>query len=374
MNKNKVSEPKLISSFKNRDIDKFRQLIKNGESVYCKDGNGEYLFDMTLGTFYNKDLRFFEEVVNAGAHLSTKTHITHIIPRAMSSNASPECIEKLLDRKIKTDEFYESKYLDQNGHANYYIHKPLMFDVLEMGYKKYIKYFLQHNPDLKICNEEGRPILNALLHHYQQPYNYSKNTLADILDNLIKHGADPTQKCNAGLNPLHILSTSDRQPLSSDKQMKDYKKSFDVLISAGTDLNSRNIYGMTPLLVAIKNDNRIAYDILVKKKCNINLSNVDGTTPLMFFARRHRYLGFFNILLESGADPYLTDKYGNNMFHYLFESSTIEKMKIYHQLIKKYPKLFFQKNNYGRSAAGNLIFKQFSKESQIPEGNNTIGI
>jgi hypothetical protein len=86
-------------------------------------------------------------------------------------------------------------------------------------------------------------------------------------------------------------------------------KVINAHISAGTDLNQKDEYGSTPLIVSITFGKTDAALALIKGGADLSVKNNDGSTPLhtaAFFCRKE----IVEALLKKGANPDLVNNYG----------------------------------------------------------------
>jgi CubicO group peptidase (beta-lactamase class C family) len=84
-------------------------------------------------------------------------------------------------------------------------------------------------------------------------------------------------------------------------------------IEAGSDLNRKDAYGSTPLIVAITFGKTDAARALIEAGSDIKISNNEGLTPLhlaAFFGRTE----IVRALLDNGADRYLRNNSGSTAF------------------------------------------------------------
>lgn len=77
-------------------------------------------------------------------------------------------------------------------------------------------------------------------------------------------------------------------------------KISEMLINAGADLNVKDIYGFTPIMVATQLNNLELVKILCKAGADLNLASYDGVTPLMY-ANSMKYAEIARILFRNGA-------------------------------------------------------------------------
>ena len=87
-------------------------------------------------------------------------------------------------------------------------------------------------------------------------------------------------------------------------------KTIQQHIKAGTDLNAKDDYGSTPLIIAITFGKTDASRILIAGGADITITNNDNATPLHIAAFLCR-TEIVNLLLEKGADKNATNKYGD---------------------------------------------------------------
>lgn len=81
-------------------------------------------------------------------------------------------------------------------------------------------------------------------------------------------------------------------------------------LSAGTDLNVKDQYGSTPLIIAATFGRTEVADLLIKSNANLHTTSADESTPLhtaAFFCRTE----IVRLLIDAGADKNLRNKYGS---------------------------------------------------------------
>lgn len=90
-----------------------------------------------------------------------------------------------------------------------------------------------------------------------------------------------------------------------DGKLEEVKK----LIISGADVNTRDVYGWTPLMFAARNNHIKIAAYLIRKKANLDLQNKNNHSALMLAcASGHEQMSF--LLLRKGANPYLVDSNG----------------------------------------------------------------
>jgi len=81
-------------------------------------------------------------------------------------------------------------------------------------------------------------------------------------------------------------------------------------IKTGEDINERDAYGSSPLIVAVTFDRTNAAELLIEAGADLNIRNNDGATALhiaAFFCRKE----LVKTLLESGADRDVRNNFGS---------------------------------------------------------------
>ncbi len=84
-------------------------------------------------------------------------------------------------------------------------------------------------------------------------------------------------------------------------------------IEAGSNLNEKDVYGSTPLIVATTFGKTAAARLLIEAGADLSIRNNDGSTPLhiaAFFCRTE----IVKALLDKGADKYLRNNAGSTAF------------------------------------------------------------
>ncbi|MGP3956496.1 ankyrin repeat domain-containing protein [Nonomuraea sp. 3N208] len=136
--------------------------------------------------------------------------------------------------------------------------------------------------------------------HEEQLYRAALNGETETVGKLLAGGADPN-KPSAGEEeglPLCAAAAWDRHEVAS------------TLLTAGADVNGREIGGWTALLWAASNGHAATARVLIEAGAGVDTANDDGDTPLSLAARRGA-LGVVQVLLEAGADAQKYDGDGD---------------------------------------------------------------
>ena len=128
-------------------------------------------------------------------------------------------------------------------------------------------------------------------------------TSNEILDSLIKAGADVKTKDSLGETALHAAAA------------KGNYRTAEYLIKHGADVNVVDKYGMTPLHVVLDSEygNLATTELLLKHGANIEASDDHYRRPLHFAADMD--IDAVGFLLEHGAKPNVFDERGGTPLH-----------------------------------------------------------
>jgi len=121
----------------------------------------------------------------------------------------------------------------------------------------------------------------------------------DTVARLLAGGADPNERSSRGTTVLGLAARSGRVAV------------IEQLVRAGADLNlrDRTENEWTPMIHAVHTHQRASVQALLRLGANPNLGS--GLTPLIM-AAGYGNSAMAQLLLDGGADPYLTMKSGEN--------------------------------------------------------------
>lgn len=310
---------KLLENGANPNIIYFGILLKNINNKKTFNLLLEYGADPTLYPEYNYNRidinsEILENILSLIKHnFCPSNHFIEKILRYMSNN------DQLSKNKEILSEIFKLIDLNQTGYET-----PLM---KYTKYKRYdiIEFLLKHGADPNVKSEcyqkyplnvenIGIDIIRLLL-EYGAGQNI-ENTLEillvkyikniDIVKLLLEHGADPN---------VIIFGIS---ALIKCKDIETIK----LLFEHGADLNIQTGNGTTALMI-ISNDHMyksieiIKY--LLENGAEPNIQRNDGTTALMLC----KYKESVELLLQYGADPYIINSDGLNSFKILKSNGII---------------------------------------------------
>ncbi|KAG8263197.1 hypothetical protein J6590_034882 [Homalodisca vitripennis] len=145
-------------------------------------------------------------------------------------------------------------------------------------------------------------------------------SMINILNILLDHGAEIDCKDKDGMSPLHvalILNLTD---------------GVEVLINRGADLNIQSKAGDTPLHCAAKNFNLDTVNMLLKNGANLMLRNNNGETVL-HVAVRTCDRSIVRSLLLHGADVDAQDNSGKTPLHVILQRNISNESDVVEDLL-----------------------------------------
>lgn len=171
---------------------------------------------------------------------------------------------------------------------------------------------------LKLANKYGRLPLHVAVQNGQQ----------DVAKLLLKHGADEyAQTSNAFRTPLHIAAATNNMFF------------IDLLDKNKTKLavKARDIYGYTPLHVAVGARDQQSVATLLDRGADIEAKDKYGRTSLHYAVQKRNH-SMVEFLLDKGADIHTRDKKASSVLH------SAEDRKMYILLNSKYHDFWHEDN------------------------------
>ena len=120
---------------------------------------------------------------------------------------------------------------------------------------------------------------------------------SDVVKFLLQNDADTQKNYEDGNTILLYALQENVQP-----------EIIETLIKYGADVNKQNDSGVSPLQLAIKKNDKEIIEILLDNKAKVNAMDKNGQ-PLLFLAQKH--LNIVSLLLDAGADPDIAGNNGN---------------------------------------------------------------
>ena len=322
----------LIQSYQDGDINKFRQLIKDGMNVNCIDNNNFSLIYLVIsGQEDSVNKEFFNILMENNVHLNPIGRSGNLLFPALVMKRK-FFFKELLDNGIDIDA------RNKNSNSDYY-REHMIFQIMKAGDYYYIDLILNKKLTTCITNKYGDTILTGLINFYSK--YFSNEQSADILRRFIDLGEQVNERGQNGMMPIHYVAIYKLNHL------------LDVLLedSADTDLNSRDMMGNTALIYTTSKNNFEATKKLIKKGANLSILNAENESAL-FLSIKNGCEKIFNLLIDNNAAVLTIDKNGNNILHRLILlewSDHILDAKYYKKIINKHPELLFKKNKDEKS-------------------------
>ena len=161
--------------------------------------------------------------------------------------------------------------------------KDIIFAAAERGDFDIVKNLITKHPEMMNVKRDGGWTLLHIAFNSRE-----------LIEYLIKNGADIHAKSDGGWTPLH------------SQAYYGHLAGVELLIEHGSDLEAKHAYGMTPLVNSIKWDRIEIVKILVEKGANVNSTNILGRSPLIL-SSINGYQQLVEVLLKYDADVSLTD-------------------------------------------------------------------
>lgn len=142
--------------------------------------------------------------------------------------------------------------------------------------------------------EDQDPLFHLVLR--TPPSKFYSTSKTDVIQLLLKHGADPFSTDRLGETALHILAT-----LSTEEDIQLLR----VILAASSGpiycVNDRNLYGDTPLIIAVICDNKLAIKMFLELGASPNIRGEYDATALDY-ALRQKDSELIAILNAVGAE------------------------------------------------------------------------
>lgn len=130
-------------------------------------------------------------------------------------------------------------------------------------------------------------------------YNAVHSGNTTLVERLLSTGYRlQTIQFQGGLTPIHVAVQDDNEEM------------VDLLLKKGADVNARTSWGATPLHLAARQGSRAVMDLLITKGADVNADTKNGDTPLHLAAANGR-ANHASDLLEKGAKVDASNRFGN---------------------------------------------------------------
>jgi len=226
---------------------------------------------------------------------------------------------------------------DGNGIFNYATKK---------GNIDFLKLLVKKGVDYKSLDKNDS---NAFLFAVQGGRGYS-NPLA-VFEYLKSLGLNPNMITKDGNTPLHRLAYSNSDPAI-----------FELLLTAGADVNQKDALGNTPFLHAASRNELAMVKLLSESVTDFNSTNNAGQSALMLAVERNspEVVAF---LMEKGGNAFVKDAKGNTMAYYLVASFDSSKPDIFNSKLNQLQEKEVQLNT--TQAEGNTLFHLAARNNNL---------
>lgn len=231
------------------------------------------------------------------------------------------------------------KFISQINEKNHRGYTPLR-DAVRLNKIDEVKFLILKGADLTERDKEGNDILLYAI-VTEAPY--------EMIDNIIKSGADVNTKNNAEQTPIMIAlaqkntdllkllikSGANTQNVSEGLSLLYYaynKKApseiMEILLANGADVNSTDNEGNNLLLRALKDNDEMTAMFALNNGADINQKDNEGETPLSFVLQNKVAPQIMDAVFKKEYD--YTNKLGKSdkvLWQILMEQNQLEKLK-----------------------------------------------
>jgi len=299
-------------------IDDYDLNIKDENSNYVLSYAVKYNRPEIVKKIFEKNMR--HDIVDESGR--------SIIYEAVSNNYY-EIIKIFLEQSILGVGTYVINIKDLNG--NIPLHYAIMFKKIEL-----VKLFLKYNSNLYTTDDNGYTALHLAV----------KSGDYEIVNIIIKN-----------MKKLNIISLKGETALHIAINYQ-YYNITKILVDNGADINVKNIENeFTPLHYAVGWENIDIINLLIGKGVDCSIQDIYGNTPIIY-AIRENNINCFDIIFNNTEDKKfvnLWNFYGKIVLHEVFDNYTVSH-KYYVDKLIKYSNLTTQDAN-GNTCLHHLIKK-----------------
>ncbi|MCL2144046.1 MAG: ankyrin repeat domain-containing protein [Endomicrobia bacterium] len=271
---------------------------------------------LLLAARYAGNPEIINILVKAGSNIEEKNKYgyTPLMLAVRKNNSNPQIAVALILNKAGVNAAFDKKYDDEDKMTS------LMYAVSEymLNKPKVIQALIDAGADINVKNakDERTPLLIAA--------GNANNT--EIIDILVKAGSNIEEKDKYGYTPLMLaLKNNYAHPDIAIALIK-YKAD----VNAALPENSS-----APLLISLGESIETKPKViqaLIDYGADVNAKNIEGITPLMY-AAKYSSEEVIKILLKAGADMDIKDKNGKKADDYVWDN-----LKIYQKDLRRFKK------------------------------------
>ena len=297
--KDGIGQTPLVAACFNKHKDVAVLLTRSGADVKAGDNAGRT--PLHLAHFF-KDKELAELLISQGANVNARSN----------DGRTP------LYQAVGIDSNSLAELLITNG-ADINVRDKYGETPLHNAGVNTIAWLIAKGADVEAKNNDGRtPLILAA-------YNDRK----DKAELLIANGANVNAEDNNGRTPLYWAVSMNHKETAqfliakgaevnakgiheaaADGNLKDVK----TLLDKGTDVNAKDKNGMTPLIRALKNENKGMVELLIAKGADVNARDISGHTPL-HLAALMGYKAVLELLIATNTDVNSKNNAGGTPLH-----------------------------------------------------------
>lgn len=182
--------------------------------------------------------------------------------------------------------------LEDMQYDSIYKNAELFMWAVSNGYKPVVEWLIERGADVNAKNFDG---VSAL-------FKATDRGHINIAKLLVERGADVNCK-GIGIFGLYISALI-------NAMQKGRNTMAEILIEKGADINAKDNSDQTPLLIAIKQENKDIIRLLLEKSVDINALTKNGQTPLLYGLEQGSHDDIIQLLIKQNGDINVEDNYG----------------------------------------------------------------
>jgi ankyrin repeat protein len=325
---------RLHYAIQNDDYQTVERLISEGADINLKDRWGETALYIAATRGYKSIL---EMLIEKGADVNATDHRDQSPLHQAVRNGYKDIVELLIasnvdvnpenkagqtpldilmnrpERQISNNQNFVNirDLLITNGAEISSIHVAA-----QVGDVNKVTAYLDEGKDINAMNENGRTALHIAVINDQK----------DIVELLINRGANINAGDNHHITPIDLVTRRNNKEMIQlfakvvnidsihlAAQFGDLKQ-IKAFLEKGTDINSKNKNGDTPLHIAVSCDHNGIAQLLINNGANVNAGDKGSYTPL-YYAIWNLDKDMINLLISKGAEVNFSAQEGDSILY-----------------------------------------------------------
>jgi cytohesin len=276
-------------------------LLELGVDVNSRDNRGQTPFQIALGECQlylgRKEVRLVQLLLKHGADPNTRADDGQTLLHLSSRDRCLEVAKGLLELGVDVNS------CDNRGQTPLQIAFETFKSYPIMGATDLVQLLLKYGADPKIQSDDGQTLLHV----------FSEYEHLEAAERLLKLGVDVNSRNGRGQTPLHIALGKYEYGHYHGREEVDLVL---LLLEHGADPNARDDDGQTPLHLSSEYGRQESAERLLELRADVNSRNNRGQTPLQMAVKRYNGrvedlgVGLVQLLLKHNADPNTRDEYG----------------------------------------------------------------